>query len=333
MSKISWLCVKSSLLLAGILVSCASPQGQRRLAPKLEMHGHRGARGLAPENTWVAFEKALAHGMNVLELDTVVTKDKKLIIYHDTELNPEICQYSNGRKVEPKPIRDLTLSELKELDCGSLKNPRFPEQVPSPGEKLISLDEFFARFKELEKKDGRYREIQFNIETKFPGFREASPTEAEEFATLMVETITKAQMAERSTVQSFALSVLPLVKKKNPKIRTSALFQPTYWQGFKMYIGLGGGVREEILRKTREVQADVISPYFLYVNADFVKKAHEQNLLVIPWTVNEEKKMRELLDLGVDGIITDYPDRLMKVVSSPMSYTWDVRGMHLGVRH
>lgn len=315
-----------------VLSFCASPP-QKRLSPVFEMHGHRGARGLAPENTWVAFEKALKEGMNVLELDTVVTKDKKLVIYHDTELNPEICQYPNGRKVEKKPIRELTLSELKEFDCGSLKNPKFPEQIPQPREKLLSLEEFFQKMRELEKKDPTYQKVLFNIETKFPTFRQAPPAEIEEFATLMVSTIEKANMVERSTVQSFVVEILPVIKEKNPKIRTSALFEPTYLQGFLIYIGLGGGIRKAILEKAQKNQADVVSPYWLYVNADFVKKAHQKNMLVIPWTVNDEKKMKELLRVGVDGIISDYPDRLKKVVEKFSEENLVSSGSYLGIRN
>lgn len=292
---------------------CASTP-PARLLPEVELHGHRGARGLAPENSWVAFERALAEGMNVMELDTVVTKDLRLVVHHDTEVNPELCRYEDGSRPQKQPIRQVTLEELKKLDCGSDKNPKFPEQKLSPGEKLISLDEFFVKFREVEKKNPAFKQVLFNIETKFPGGTEASPRELEEFATLMVAAIEKAGMAERATVQSFAIEVLPLVKQKNSKIRTSALFAPTKWQGLRMYLGLGGGLRKDILAKAAAVKADVISPYWLYCNADFIARAHAQHMPVIPWTVNDEKKMRELLNNGIDGIITDYPDRLAKVM-------------------
>ncbi len=296
------------------LYSCASTPNTRLLPQQVELHGHRGARGLAPENTWVAFERALAEGMNVMELDTVVTKDLQLVVHHDTEVNPELCRYDTGSRPQRQPIRQVTLAELKKLDCGSDKNPKFPEQKLSPGERLISLDEFFVKFKEAEKKNPALKTILFNIETKFPGDTQASAQELEEFASLMVAAIERAGMAERATVQSFVVEVLPLVKQKNPNIRTSALFAPTKWQGLRMYLGLGGGVRADILAKAAAVKADVISPYWLYCNTDFIARAHAQNMLVIPWTVNEETKMRELLQNGVDGIITDYPNRLTKVM-------------------
>lgn len=119
---------------------------------------------------------------------------------------------------------------------------------------------------------------------------------------------------ERSTIQSFDLRTLTFSKTKNAKIKTSALFVPTYFQGFLMTIGLGNGYRETILSAAKDKQADIISPYFLYVTPKFVKESHERGMFVIPWTVNTEKEMKRLVSCGVDGIISDYPDLLDSVV-------------------
>ncbi|MBV6493307.1 MAG: Glycerophosphodiester phosphodiesterase [Turneriella sp.] len=305
-----------TLFATAIVVACTSTSPQRRLLPKPELQGHRGARGLAPENTWAAFERGLKEGATVLELDTNITKDLKLVIHHNSKLNPIICNTPDGQPVEEQPIRNFTLAELKTLDCGSKRNPDFAEQTPSPHEKLISIEEFFEKFKKTEKENPQYRNILFNIEAKFPDVPDnkdsssVSKEALDEFATLMAAAVNASGYAQRITVQSFAIEILPLVKAKSPHVRTSALFQPTYWQGFRMYIGLGGGVRDAILQKAIAVKADIISPYWLYCSNDFILKAHENKMLVIPWTVNDTKKIRDLLDRGVDGIISDYPNRL-----------------------
>jgi glycerophosphoryl diester phosphodiesterase len=119
-------------------------------------------------------------------------------------------------------------------------------------------------------------------------------------------------MVERTTVQSFALEALPMVKKLNPKLKTSALFKPSYFQGFLMAIGLDSN-RAEIIQKTEKAGADYISPHYRYISPSFVQTCHKKNIRVIPWTVNEEETMLTLLDYGVDGIISDYPNRLFKV--------------------
>lgn len=292
-------------------LSCASLP-DKPIVQTIELQGHRGARGLAPENTWPAFEQALRHGMNVLELDTVITADGDLVIHHDTETNPALCRAADGQSVKKAAMSTLAIAELKTFDCGSDRHEKFPAQQPIPGTRLITLDEFFANIKALEARDARIKSVTFNIEAKFP---KGQPTEAElmRFADLLVGKIRRAGMAKRSTVQSFVPEVLPHARALDKDIRTSALFEPTNWQGLKMYLGLGGGVRAEILSRAEAVKADIISPYKLYVTGDFLREAHAKKMAVIPWTVNEPDEMAELLKLGVDGIISDYPDRLAKV--------------------
>lgn len=292
--------------------SCASDIPVQRLTPELDLQGHRGARGLKPENTIPAFEEALKWEMKTLELDTVLTKDKQLIVHHDTELNPVICKNPDGTSVKREPISNFTVEELKQLDCGSLQNPAFPEQKIVPGTKLSTLQEFFQFIKDHEKKNKNSKKVFFNIETKFPPKYDS--VYIEEFASIMVAEIEKAGMVDRSTVQSFTIEVLPFVKRKNPKLQTSALFAPTIFQGIRVYLGIGTGLKNEIIEKAENVKADIISPYFIYVDKEFVAKAHSKNIKVIPWTVNETKEMERLKRCGVDGMISDYPDRLKKVL-------------------
>ncbi|MDX1959714.1 MAG: glycerophosphodiester phosphodiesterase [Leptospiraceae bacterium] len=306
------------LIVIFVIISSCESITEKSIVAEIDLQGHRGARGLKPENTLPAFEEAMKFGMSTIELDTVVTKDKQLLIHHDTELNPVICLDEKNEPVKKIKISDLEISEIKKLDCGTLKNPKFPEQQPVAGTRLSTLGEFFKFVQEYEKKNKLTRKFQFNIETKFP----SSPkeTDIEEFARLMVTEIEKAKMVERSTVQSFNHKVLPIVLKLNPKLKTSALIEPN---GILGYINLRFFFRRT--KQTRAIEqaitanAKIISPYYEYVDEFFLKTAHEKNLIVIPWTVNDPEDMKRLLQIGVDGIISDYPDRLKKVFEESLN--------------
>ncbi|AFM11232.1 glycerophosphodiester phosphodiesterase family protein [Turneriella parva] len=302
-----------SILSVFTFISCASVQNRPLLA-ELELQGHRGARGLAPENTWPAFEAALAHGMNVLELDTVLTADGNLIIHHDTETNPALCRNDDGSAIQSQPIRNLQTGELKKLDCGSKADPKFVEQKPVPGTRLMTLDEFFAAIKKREATDPAARKVAFNVEAKFA--EGATDADVEIFAATLLKKVRASGYQKRVTIQSFDHRILKSIKTLQADQRTSALVTLTRWQGLKIYLGLGGGVRADAIDKALAVKADILSPYRLYINASFVADAHAKNLAVIPWTVNDAGEMQRLLELGVDGIISDYPDRLQNVYKS-----------------
>ncbi|WCL49377.1 glycerophosphodiester phosphodiesterase [Leptospira sp. GIMC2001] len=316
--------ILSFLTILNFVVSCSSVQVQPSNLDLLDMQGHRGARGLKPENTWPAFRAAIDYKMTTLELDTVLTKDGKVIVHHDSDTNPVICQKLDGTPIEKKNIYDLTLSELKELDCGSKKNPNFPEQITVAGTKLITIEEFFTLVAEAEKqRDGRGQglgakgtKLQFNIETKFPNDDQStvSDEKVQAHVSALLAAIDKAKVTQYTTIQSFYLPALVVVKQKNPKIKTSALFAPSKFQGLMMILGFGNGYREDILTTAKKFKADIVSPYFLYVTPGFVANSKKENIQVIPWTVNEPKEMKRLIGCGVDGIITDYPNRLRDVV-------------------
>ena len=299
-----------------ILVAClafVSCDGNIEVANKnkpFDLQGHRGARGNRPENTLPAFKYGIEQKMTSLELDTVVTKDDQLIIFHDTRLNGKLCLDTAGQPAKQISISDLTVKELKTFDCGSLKNEKFPDQVPVPGTRLITLRELFEYVSQLDQKQEIHQKLLFNIELKFP--KNPSPKDFKKSAALIVQSIEAAGLVDRVTVQSFAIDVLPVVKKLNPGIKTSALFQPTKTQGIQLYGGLSAN-SDEILERTIAVKADIISPYYLYIKSDFVAAAHTAKIEVLPWTVNDEDTMVKMMNLGVDGIISDYPARLYRV--------------------
>ena len=307
------------LILAIFSANCRGMgESPRRAAAEFDLQGHRGARGLAPENTWPAFEKALEYKMTTLELDTVLTKDGVQVVHHDAETNPAICLQQDSSPIEKKKISEITWAELSTLDCGSLLNPKFPQQKLHPGIGLLTLPQFFEKFREYEKKHPHAQNVQFNIETKFYSDDQASPEEMQRFAEIASQNFADSGYAKRITVQSFVIDVLPLVKARLPQVRTSALFAPSRYTGLKMYLGFGVTERTEILERAEKVSADIISPYFLFSTADFNRMAHAKGFLVIPWTVNDEEEMRLQIKAGVDGLISDYPDRLRKVADEQL---------------
>jgi len=284
----------------------------RSLDGTIDLQGHRGARGKRPENTIPAFEYCIEQHMTSIELDTNVTKDKQLIVNHDTTVNGNICLAENGKPAEFIPIKDLTVAELKQFDCGSVRNPDFPEQIPVGGTHLITLTEFFDFVKAYERDHGISHTIFFNIETKFRD--DHSLEDIQETARLMVTTIEAAGMDARSIVQSFVIAVLPEVKRLNPCIKTSALFEPTVFERILLKLGFGAN-QNEIIQHAAAIAADIISPHYIYVNEIFVRRCHQNFIKVLPWVVNETETMERLLNYGVDGIISDYPDRLSRVYS------------------
>lgn len=308
-------CILLTIIL--LISNCASSNFKTTDFSKIDLQGHRGARGLKPENTWPAFQAAMEYKMTTLELDTVLTKDGKIIIHHDSDTNPLICQKFDGTTIEKKNLYNLTLAELQELDCGSKKNPYFPEQATVPGTKLITIEEFFTLVANAEKKNGvKSSKFLYNIETKFPddSSSNVSQERVKEHVVALLKAIDKFKTNERVTIQSFYLPSLLIVDSINPKIKKSALFSPSKFQGLMMILGFGDSYRTNILEQAKSSKANVISPYFLYVTPEFVNNSHNQNLSVIPWTVNDVKEMNHLTNCGVDGIISDYPNRLREFV-------------------
>jgi glycerophosphoryl diester phosphodiesterase len=293
-----------------ILISCSSTFEYNK-KKDFDLQGHRGARGLAPENTLPAFQMAMDLKVNTLELDTVLTKDKILVVHHDTSLNPELCQLKTGEEITKKKISELTYSEIKKLDCGSKLNKKFPKQKLIPLTEIPSLSEFFSYVKNYEKINKLENLFQFNIETKID--ENFTQEELKDYANAITKEIEEAKVVDRSIVQSFVLEVLPLVKNRNSKLKTSALFFPSTLNYFLLKLKFNSP-KKEILSRAKSIKADIISPYHEYVDEDFILLAKENNRKVIPWTINDKKRMLELYRLGVDGIISDYPDLLLEAL-------------------
>jgi glycerophosphoryl diester phosphodiesterase len=290
----------------------------------LDIQGHRGARGLAPENTLAAFAKALAIGVSTLEMDCAITRDGVVVVSHDAALNPDITRGADGHWLEKTgpAIRILAYTELQRFDVGRL-NPsndyakRWPEQQPVDGTRIPRLSDVFA----LVKKSGN-ETVRFNIETKISPLEPDQTAGPEEFARKLVAAIRAGGMARRATIQSFDWRTLQVVQKEAPEIATVYL---TVEKGFMdsiqadkpaspwtagFHVSRYGG---SIPRMVKAAGGAGWSPYYAETTREQVKEAQSLELKVVVWTVNEPADMRRLIDWGVDGIISDYPDRLRRV--------------------
>lgn len=292
-----------------------------------DLQGHRGARGLAPENTLPAFAKALSLGVTTLELDINLTADNTVLVGHDPVLLPTVTRKPDGNFLtEPGPaIRSLPLAELRRYDVGRL-NPdhrygkTYPEQQPVDGTPMPLLAEVFA----LAAKAGN-QTVRFNIETKLSPLKPQDSASPEAVAEALVAEIRKAGLAGRSTIQSFDWRSLRHAGKIAPEISLAMLSiespnfdtlergkaGPSPWLGGLDLDDFGGSVPRLVLATGGRVW----SPFWRNVTAENLAEAHKLGLQVIPWTVNEPADMARLIDLGVDGIISDYPDRLRRVLA------------------
>lgn len=253
---------------------------------KIEVHGHRGARAVMPENSLPAFEYAIGLGVDVLELDVAVTKDDVLVVSHDPQMNPVHCVGPEG---SPKVIREMTYAQLQLWDCGAKANPEFPRQKAIPGTRVPTLDSVFA----LATK-GKFH---FNVETKiFPHRPSVTPT-PERFAELMLAAIRKHHLEQRVIVQSFDFRTLRAMKKLAPEIRLSALL---------------GFVAQDFVASAREAGATIVSPQYKLVTPAKVKAAQEAGLQVVPWTANAPADWELLVAAGSDAIISDDPAGLIE---------------------
>ncbi len=311
-----------ALLLASISAACTTARGARTPVPPFDVQGHRGARGLLPENTLEGFRKALELGVSTLELDLGVTRDRRVVVSHDRHLNPAICRRADGAAVKALPLRELDLAEVQALDCGSL-NPdrrRFPEPPRKnlPGARVPTLAEVF----DLARRFGDDA-VRFNVEIKVdPTVDDTVPLE--DFVALVLDLVRERGLAPRVTVQSFDWRALELVKRRAPDVETAALLAPDTlapeWLNGLDPEAVGGTSLGLLSAAASHV--DVFSPYWRLVTpgsprylGSSVADLKAAGFPVVPWTVNSKRGMKKMLALGVDGLITDYPDVLLELLA------------------
>lgn len=285
-------------------------------AAAFDLQGHRGARGLMPENTLAGFEHALRLGVTTLELDVAVTADGVPVVSHDPALNPALTRDANGHRLQgPGPlIRSLSLAQLQtydvgRIDSGSNYGRAFPAQQARDGETIPTLASVFALTRRLGADT-----VRFNIETKiFPDRPDDTP-DVTRFVDAVLAVVREAGMVRRVTIQSFDWRSLRLVQQREPAIATAYLtIASPRLNNVRDDAWTGGMKWRDHASTAHMVQASggaIWSPNANEIDAPAVRAAQQLGLRVIPWTVNEPSDMERLIGWGVDGIITDYPDRL-----------------------
>jgi glycerophosphoryl diester phosphodiesterase len=298
-------------------------------ATAFDLQGHRGTRGLAPENTLPAFQRALEIGVTTLELDTNVTREGYVIIGHDTSLNPDIARLEGQWLAGKGPaIHDLTWAELQRYDIGRI-NPasayakRYPDQVAADGTRYSRLGDLFA----MVKARGNAA-VRFNIETKISPLAPEESLAPEPFARLLVAEIRAGGMARRATIQSFDWRTLEVVQREAPDIATVHL---SVQQKFMDTVCTGAGsgspgiapaacepsawtagfhLRDHgsVARMVKAAGGTTWSPEYRDVDEAKLQEAHALGLRVVVWTVNDPVQVGRMIDLGVDGLISDRPD-------------------------
>ncbi len=295
-------------------------------AAALELQGHRGARGLAPENTLPAFAVALSIGVTTLELDVGVTRDGVLVISHDPMLNPDIVRGPDGNWLEKRgpAIHALTYAELQRYDVGRLKSgtkyaARYPQQQSVDGARIPRLADLFA----LVRRAGN-ETVRFNIETKLDPEKPGETPPPEAFARALIAAVRDAGVAARTTIQSFDWRTLQVVQRDAPEIATVYLSAQQSWlDNIAAESLLGSGwtagfrYREHgsVAKMVKAAGGAIWSPYFGDLDVAKLKEARALGLKVVVWTVNDPAAIDSMLALGVDGIISDYPDRVREIMA------------------
>lgn len=318
----------AAMAVATLFVEGDPPQGAApgRWLEGLDLQAHRAGRGLWPENTLVAVRNALALGVTTLELDIGLSADGVPVVLHDRRLNPDQARL-NGVWVDaedPPAVRALTAAELAAYDVGRLRpgspdTERFPEQSPAEGARIPRLSEVLALAERLSGGTVRY-----NLETKIAPDAADSPPPGP-FVAALLDEIATAGVAARTTIQSFDWRSLDLVEAESPGIATAYLTAERRWLD-NLQRGQAGAspwtagldlddFQGSVPAAVAEAGGRVWSPYYRDLRSGDIAEAQRLGLAVIVWTVNDPGDMARLIDAGVDGIITDYPDRLRTVMA------------------
>jgi glycerophosphoryl diester phosphodiesterase len=293
-----------------------------------DLQGHRGARGLAPENTLAGFRKALEIGVTTIETDLVMTRDGTLVLSHDPLLNPDLTRDGDGKWLAaPGPaIRTLGLTQLKAYDVGRIRPDsryarQWPEQVAADGERIPALAALIA----LAEGMGKTR-VRFNLETKLTPHRPDETPDPETFAAATADALRQAGITDRTTVQSFDWRTLVTLKRLAPSLHTTCLTIESSsmntvtaapdgaspWHAGLRLADHGGSLP----RLVQAAGCGTWSAFWRNMTPELVKEAQALGLKVVPWTVNGRADMERMIDMGVDGLITDYPDRLRAVMAA-----------------
>ena len=300
-------------LISFIFISCSSTQknntvnneGQKtslkeKALGDFDKQGHRGCRGLMPENTIPAMLNAVGLGVTTLEMDISISKDKKVFLSHEAFFSHEITTKTDGGFIAEKDegtfnMYQMNYADIIKYDVGMKPHPRFPDQQKMKAVKPL-LSDVFKAVKEYMMTARRPFPF-YNIETKsLPATDNKYHPKPGEFVELLMKVIKENQMEDQVIIQSFDFRTLKYLHQHYPKIKTAMLVEGNNKSSFRKQM------------KDIGFTPDIYSPEFIMVIPDLIKECHNLNMKIIPWTVNDKKKIDELKKMGVDGIITDYPN-------------------------
>ena len=283
-----------------VLVVAAISDGWGQIyIPTFDLQGHRGARGLRPENSIPAFIHALDSGVTTIELDLAVTRDKQIVVSHEPWVSAAYCLQPDGSEIAEKDEKTLNIygmdyAALQRFDCGSKGNEKFPEQVKLKVSKPLLKDVIIAVEHHI--KSYSLYEADYNIEIKTtPAGDEKFHPSPEVFSDLVFNLIDQYLPLERVVIQSFDFRVLKYWHEKYPAVRLSALVENIKSVDANL--------------RSLGFKPSVYSPYYKLLTKEKVDYLKTLKVRVIPWTVNEPEDMQKMLQWKVDGFITDYPDR------------------------
>lgn len=273
--------------------------------PAFDTEGHRGCRGLMPENTIPAMLKALDLGVTTLEMDAAITSDGKVILSHEPFFNHEFSTDPNGEPVtEAKEksynIHAMTYAQTTAFDVGKRQNPRYPKQMTIPANKplLAEVIDNAEAYAKLKNRPAPFYDIETKTNPATDGLYHPAP---EEFVKILMKVIRQKKIGERVVIQSFDFRTLKIIHQNYPEIRTSALIEGTDHRSVDAQLAELGFI------------PDIYSPYFALVTDTLVRICREKKMKLVPWTVNDLSSMEKLKKMGVDGIISDYPDLFLQL--------------------
>ena len=288
----------TSVILLFFFMSFSNKENLQK--PPFELHGHRGCRGLMPENTIPAMIKALDLGVTTLEMDVVITRDRKVVVSHEPWFESDITTKPDGSFINPADamkhnIFQMDYDSIKKYDVGMKPHPRFPQQQKMKVIKPLLSDLFDSVAESMKVRKRPFPFFNIEIKSLPAGDRKFHPAPAE-FADLLMAVIKEKGVEERVIIQSFDFRALQYIHQKYPSIKTSMLIEDSDEDD------LDGQLKR--LGYTPEYY----SPNADLVDEKLVKQVHDKGMKIIPWTVNDEKQLKKLKKIGVDGVITDYPD-------------------------
>ena len=339
MSRISRALV-APLTLAAVLVAPLLPGTAVASPPRdFDLQAHRGGLGLTVESTLPAFAKALELGVSTLELDVQITEDRVAVVTHDRRVSGQKCRDTAPETPDDpefpyvgKYVNTLTLAQVRTLDCGSQRQAAHPDQELHPGERMPTLSQVLDLVDAYDARD-----VTLNIETKVEAGAPTETAPREQFVQEVVTDVRAAGLVDQVTIQSFDWGALMRMREVEPRFPLVALTNRDFLQvdqpGASPWLG-GLDIDDfddSLVRAAASFGASAISPvhgfpqdgkvtdpgYEPYVTRAMVEEAHAADLAVVPWTVDDRPTMASLMDKGVDGLITDYPDRLRDADGRP----------------